>query len=210
LTSIEFHFYIWFENLYDQAMKLFILFFSIVLISCSPSDSDNTFSNPVEGIPAGAIQERFEDTPHLIGVRMNDGTGNLSQSGLVEDGKRVGNWVEYHPNGLVRSVISYVDGKKEGIAMELGNNGQLEKRMQYHNDQLHGDYREFRYTTVKEERNYQNGKLEGTVKIYYDNGKIMEEGAYQNGTRHGLSKWYDQEGNVTIEYEYNNGELVKK
>ncbi|HRK53950.1 MAG TPA: toxin-antitoxin system YwqK family antitoxin [Cyclobacteriaceae bacterium] len=193
-------------------MKLFFLFFSAVLISCSLSDSEGTYpgASTGEGIPVGAIQERFEDTPSLAGVRLNDGAGNISQSGVIEDGKRVGNWVEYHPNGIVKSVVSYVDGKKEGLALEISNNGQLEKRMQYHNDQLHGDYREFRYSTVKEERNYQNGKLEGIVKIYYDNGKIMEEGAYQNGIRHGLSKWYDQEGNLTIEYEYRNGELIKK
>lgn len=82
--------------------------------------------------------------------------------------------------------------------------------MTYHNDMLHGEYKEFKYTVVKEERNYQNGKLEGLTKVYYDNGKIMEEGAYKNGTRDGVSKWYDQEGNVTIEYEYKNGQLVKK
>ncbi|MEQ9415485.1 MAG: toxin-antitoxin system YwqK family antitoxin, partial [Cyclobacteriaceae bacterium] len=185
-------------------MKLFFLFSSVVLISCSSPDSGDTFSGGAvaEGIPAGAIQERFEDTDALTGIRLNDGAGNILQSGLVEDGKRVGNWVAYHPNGLVKSVTSYVDGKREGLTLELSNSGQLEKRMQYHNDQLHGDYLEFRYSTVKEERRYNNGKLEGTVKIYYDNGNIMEEGAYQNGTRHGLSKWYDQEGNVTIEYEY--------
>lgn len=191
-------------------MKVFVLFFCVILISCSTSDSTDTYSNAAaDGIPAGAIQERFEDTPSLSGVRLNDGAGNLSQSGLIENGKRVGNWVDYHPNGIVKSVTSYVDGKKEGMALEISNSGQLEKRMQYHNDQLHGDYREFRYTTMKEQRNYRNGKLEGTVKIYYDDGKIMEEGAYQNGTRHGVSKWYDQDGNVTIEYEYESGELVK-
>lgn len=74
----------------------------------------------------------------------------------------------------------------------------------------HGEYKEFNYATVKEQRNYKNGKLEGLVKIFYDNGKLMEDGMYQNGLREGVSKWYDQEGNVTITYEYKNGELVKK
>ncbi len=192
--------------------KGFFIFLSnvLMLFSCSSSDSEQTSTVMAEGIPAGAIQKQFEDTPSLTGVRWNDGAGNALQTGLVEDGKRVGNWVEYYSNGLVRSVTPYVNGKREGMAFELSNNGQLEKRIQYHNDQLHGEYREFRYTSVKEERNYQNGKLEGLVKIYYDNGKIMEEGTYENGTRHGLSKWYDQDGNVTIEYEYEKGQLLKK
>lgn len=191
-------------------MRLFIVMISFIWISCS-SDSGESFSDVVaEGIPTGAIQEQFEDIPSLTAIKLTDGAGNLSQSGLVKDGKRAGNWVEYHPGGMVKSVVSYVDGKKEGAAIELNNSGQLEKRMQYHNDQLHGDYREFRYNTVKEERTYRKGKLEGTVKVFYDNGKLMEEGAYENGIRHGVSKWYDQDGNVTIEYEYKNGELMKK
>jgi len=103
-----------------------------------------------------------------------------------------------------------VNGKREGLALEINSSGQLEKQMMYHSDLLDGTYKEFKYTTLKEERNYKNGKLEGIVKVYYDNGKIMEEGAYQNGIRHGVSKWYDQEGNVTIEYEYENGKLIKK
>jgi antitoxin component YwqK of YwqJK toxin-antitoxin module len=73
-----------------------------------------------------------------------------------------------------------------------------------------GEYREYNYTTVKEERFYKNGKLEGTVKIFYADGKLMEEGLYKNGVRDGLSKWYDQQGNLTIQYEYKDGVLVKK
>ena len=92
----------------------------------------------------------------------------------------------------------------------MNENGQVVKRINHHNDVRHGEYREFTYTTVKEERFYQNGKLEGTVKIFYADGKLMEEGNYKNGLRDGLSRWYDQQGNMTIEYEYKNGELIKK
>ena len=80
----------------------------------------------------------------------------------------------------------------------------------YHNDLRHGEYKEYYYTTPKEIRFYQNGKLEGLAQIYYDNGKLMEEGNYKNGLREGVSKWYDQEGNLSIQYEYKNGQLVKK
>ncbi len=161
-------------------------------------------------IPAGAKTEPFPDNPELVRVTLTDGSGNVIQSGIVKGGRREGNWVEYHAGGLVKSITPYVNGRMEGLRVELSNTGQLEKRMAYHNDKLHGDYREFRYSTLKEERSYENGKLEGTTKIYYDDGKIMEEGAYKNGTRDGVSKWYDQQGNVTIEYEYKNGELIKK
>ncbi len=101
-------------------------------------------------------------------------------------------------------------GKKEGCYIELNSNGQFVKRISYHHDLRHGEYKELNYSNVKEVRFYQNDKLEDTVKIYYDNGKVMEQGLYKNGIRNGISRWYDQEGKLTIEYEYKNGELVKK
>jgi antitoxin component YwqK of YwqJK toxin-antitoxin module len=156
-------------------------------------------------LPSGAIKEEFQDTPDVVKI-----TVGKEIKGTYKSGKRNGSWVEYHPNGLIKTITSYVDGKKEGLFVELNNNGQLQKRIFYHNDTRHGEYKEFNFTNIKEERYYQYDKLQGTVKIFYDNGRIMEEGNYKDGTRDGTSKWYDQNGNVTITYEYRNGELVKK
>jgi antitoxin component YwqK of YwqJK toxin-antitoxin module len=194
----------------------------LILLSCSekPAGTEITGSEittPVDAaaienkdgeytdVPANATKEEFTDTPGVVKVSIGP-----EAQGMYKDGKRNGAWIEYHPNGLVKTITSYVDGKKEGLFVELTNNGQLQKRMYYHNNLRHGEYKEFNYSTVKEERPYQFDKLEGTVKIFYDNGKVMEEGSYKNGTRDGVSKWYDKEGNPTITYEYKNGELVKK
>ncbi|HEY5826236.1 MAG TPA: toxin-antitoxin system YwqK family antitoxin [Cyclobacteriaceae bacterium] len=201
--------------------QLTFLFCLFVLISCSekpaatettsavaaPADAaviENNDGQYVD-VPANAAKEEFTDTPGVVKVSLG-----ADAQGTYKDGKRDGSWIEYHPNGLVKTITSYVDGKKEGLYAELTNNGQLQKRMYYHNNLRHGEYKEFNYSTVKEERTYQFDKLEGTVKIFYDNGKVMEEGNYKNGTRDGVSKWYDKEGNPTITYEYKNGELVKK
>ena len=99
---------------------------------------------------------------------------------------------------------------KEGVYVEIGTNNQLIKKVTYHNDLKHGEYREYLYSTLKEERYYKHDKVEGTVKVYYDTGKVMEEGTYKNGTRDGISRWYDQEGKLTIEYEYKDGQLTSK
>jgi len=198
------------------------LFCLFVLISCSekPAATETTSEEVVTptdaavienkdgqyaDVPANAAKEEFTDTPGVVKVSVG-----TDAQGTYKDGKRDGSWIEYHPNGLVKTITSYVDGKKEGLYAELTNNGQLQKRMYYHNNLRHGEYKEYNYSTVKEDRTYQFDKLEGTVKIFYDNGKVMEEGNYKNGTRDGISKWYDKEGNPTITYEYKNGELVKK
>lgn len=197
---------------------IFLLLVAIA-VSCSPENKpeavsieneppEKTISAEGEGIPAGAQQETFADTPDVVQVTFNE--GGITQKGVYVNGKREGVWSEFQPNGLLKSVTSYVRGVKEGLYAEVNQSGQVTKRFFYHNNLRHGEYKEFNYTTLKEERTYQYGKLEGTVKIYYDNGKIMEEGQYRNGTRDGISKWYDQEGKPTITYEYKNGELVKK
>ncbi len=190
-----------------QAIALFLI---VSLLSCSEKQGSTSSSTEIVGIPAGALQEEFTDTPGLIKVTVSDNNGKVTASGLYLNKQREGSWVEYYPSGLTKSITTYVSGKKEGVSLEFNDNGQLSKRSNFHLDQLDGEYREFNYTTVKEERFYKNGKLEGTVKIFYPDGKVMEEGLYKNGTRDGISKWYDQQGNVTIEYEYQNGALIKK
>lgn len=184
-----------------------------ILISCSEKPTgipEVASAEEFKDIPAGAVKEEYKDAPGLAFVSLSDNAGNKTAGGNYLNGKREGSWVEYHSNGVVKSITTYVGGEKEGIAIEIGNNGQVIKRMSYHKDKRHGDYKEYNYANVKEERIYQNGKIEGLVKIFYDNGKIMEEGLYKSGLRDGISKWYDQEGNMTIEYEYKGGELIKK
>ena len=172
--------------------------------SAAPASTEVSFGKFID-LPEGAIKEELSDTPGLVKIKV----GNEA-SGIYKEGKRNGSWIEYHPGGLVKTITSYVDGKKEGLFVELTNNGQLVKRCMYHNNLRHGEYKELNYINVKEERFYQNDKLEGIVKVYYDNAKIMEEGSYKNGTRDGISKWYDKEGKVSITYEYKSGQLINK
>jgi antitoxin component YwqK of YwqJK toxin-antitoxin module len=172
-------------------------------VTAEPSEGD------FEGLPAHAQKEEFSDTPGIVRAYTLEGT-NYGVFGTYQNGLREGNWIEYHPNGLVKSITPYVNGKMEGLRVEMSNNGVLEKRVTYHNNMRHGEYREYNYATIKEQRYYEYDKLEGVVKVFYPDGKLMEEGAYKNGTREGVSRWYDQNGNLSIEYEYKNGELVKK
>lgn len=193
-------------------MKHKFIFSSLVILAaCSQPDAavDQT-GEWLPALPAGARTEAAPDVAGMVRVNLQDDAGKLSAAGVYVNNKREGSWTEYHSNGLVKSITPYVNGLKEGIFVELSETGQLLRRVSYHRDQRDGEYREYNFSTLKEERFYANGKLEGAVKIYYPDGKIMEEGNYVNGLRDGASKWYDQQGNLTIEYEYKAGELVKK
>jgi len=193
-------------------MKWLIAFLilSCSVFSCSDKKESPSFSAVAAGIPAGAEQVAYPEEPNLIKVTVRDNEGKAKASGLYRDQQRDGVWVEYQQKGIVKSMISYHNGLKEGAAIEITENGQVAKQYNHHHDVLDGEYKEFNYSTLKEERFYINGKLEGTVKIYYPDGKVMEEGNYKNGIRDGVSKWYDKDGNLSIEYEYKEGALIKK
>jgi antitoxin component YwqK of YwqJK toxin-antitoxin module len=185
----------------------------IFLASCSPqAETNQETGEPAASpdLPPGAVVEDYSDQTGISKVLVKDNVGTILQEGILRGGKREGNWTIYHPGGFIKSIVPYVNGMKEGVSIEMGTNNQLTLKVGYHHDLRHGEYREYLYSTLKEERQYQNDKIEGVVKVYYDTGKIQEEATYKNGTRDGVSKWYDQEGNVTIEYEYKDGQLVKK
>ena len=193
-------------------MKKSVLFIlSVLFLACENKEEFSAAT--VEGLselPATAVKEPYASNPDLVKVTINQVSGAKQFEGDYLNGRKHGSWTEFSSDGLVKSVTSYIDGVRQGSYVELDNRGQLLTSAYYHDDELHGHWKQYLRTKVKEERVYVNGKLEGMVKIYYNNGNIMEEGSYANGIRDGLSRWYDEEGNVSIEYEYNAGELVEK
>lgn len=190
--------------------KVVFILVSVVVFCCNQQQEISADSvTGLAELPPNATKEPYESNPNLIKVTI-PGSGDAYIVGDYLNGKRSGSWTEFHTNGVLKSVTSYIDGVKQGTHITSDDRGQVEVIASYHNGELDGDWKQYSRTRVKEERTYINGKLEGTVRIYYPTGKIMEEGLYTNGVRDGISRWYDQEGNVTIEYEYKNGELVNK
>ena len=84
------------------------------------------------------------------------------------------------------------------------------KRYFNHNGQRNGKYIEYDGSYLKLDRFYSNGKLDGTSRAYFSNGKLMEEAYYKDGLREGISKYYDREGILKLQYEYKGGQLIKK
>jgi len=190
-------------------MKQVIILFGVLFLASCTNETADQPTVAAANMPAGAVQEPFEDNPNMVKVTVSDATGNITAYGIYVNGLREGSWAELHPNGHVKNVTGYVNGLKEGQSVEIDNRGQLLERFTYHNDKLEGPYTKYNRSRIKEVKNYKNGLLEGKVEIFYDNAKVMEESYYKNGKRDGIAKWYDQEGNVTIEYTYVDGEWIK-
>ena len=189
--------------------RLFLL--PLLLMACNQQPGLNDI--PVEqlaDLPAGAKKEPYADNAALVKVTVERSAGIPLEQGTYLNGERHGTWTTYHNNELVKSITTYVNGLEEGAHVEIDDRGQLTLKAFYHSGALDGEYIAYNRTRVVERKFYTNGKLEGTVKKYYDNGNIMEESLYKGGKLNGISKWYDQQGNVTLQYEYKDGDLVKK
>ena len=188
----------------------FVLLATLFTFACSsPTQPEATLNSAGEGIPAGAYQEVFEDTPGLVRVTVKAGQIETGMGDYLNN-KKHGTWTDYYPSGAIKSLSTYINGQLEGQMLTLSDRGELETVYTFHHNLMHGPARVYKRGKVVEDKTYVNGLLEGTLRKYYDNGTMMEESPYKNGKIHGISRWYDQEGNVTIEYEYDNGTLIKK
>jgi len=59
------------------------------------------------------------------------------------------------------------------------------------------------------EKNFKNGKLDGILKRYCDDGALMELSNFKLNFQHGTSTFYNNSGKEISKKEYHNGELVK-
>lgn len=187
-----------------------LLLVGLLFTACETSSTSTDASVSAEGLddlPPGSLKEPYEDDPNMVKVTINYSDGTYGIGDYV-DGQRHGSWTIYNQRGLVQGVETYINGMKQGIALEFDEtSNQISTKSNYHNGLLHGKMVIYNRARIKEERPYVNGKIEGTVKIYYDDGTLLEESPYQNGVRHGTSIWYDQNGVESIRYVYENGEL---
>jgi len=88
----------------------------------------------------------------------------------------------YFPNGKVESEISYNGSIREGEAKFYFEDG-----------------------TLKEERLYVNGRVEGLVKTYHPNGKLKELINIEDGKREGPTSIFDEGGNYVKDILFEEG-----
>ena len=190
--------------------RIHFLVLIILLFGCGKETAPAEPTATLTPDETQGIQEELPGIPGFKKVEIRDAKERIITTGYLLNGKKESSWVEYYPNDkLFKTLTTYSQGKKEGLAIEFNFN-QIVRQYFYHNDLRHGEFKEYNGTNLKEIRYYEKGKQEGLTVLYYDSGPVMEESYYKDGQRDGTSKWYDQKGKLTIEYEYKKGELVKK
>lgn len=185
--------------------NVFLFLIGITLMSCG----SKTDSTPVSADLAGFAISDYPSGNIKKALR-TDGTGAVLEEGEVINGVKNGTWVTYHPEGeRVKSVTNYVNGRKNGLHVELNNRGQVELQCFYSDDVLNGKWAKYKFgTRVEKEVNYKMGNFDGVYKEYHGNGKLQKEINYKDGVQHGSFKQYNDTEQLVMEYEYDNGKKV--
>lgn len=114
----------------------------------------------------------------------------------------------FHSNGAPKEVISYQEGKVEGIKRTFNPSGEPMTVEEWHNNLQDGITTTYRNGYRVSEIPYVAGKQHGIEKRYNTNDEIVEEISWTNGSKHGLTTIY-VEGKKQKDY-YHRGKLVSQ
>lgn len=113
---------------------------------------------------------------------------------------------EYFPNGKIKSEVHYRQDKKNGEAIYYYNNGMVNIRCSYNDDQLDGLFEKSNPDgSINESTHYKNGLKEGSSVTYFENGKPAIKMNFINDLPNGKYREYFDNGQVKIEGQYKNG-----
>ncbi len=187
------------------------LFSTIILISCSIVFAQAQQAAPLAKTKEQAKEDSLYNNKDANGQKTGpwkEKIGSITFEGRYLNNVKNGVWRSYQEDKTLLSVEEFVFGKRDGISLDIKNNGYISKEAYYKNDLLEGKLRRFNSSgKVEQEAMYKAGKLNGTKKVYYQSNKLQEESFYINDKRDGVTFWYYEEGKPSIEYTYKLGNL---
>ncbi|MFK7809199.1 MAG: toxin-antitoxin system YwqK family antitoxin [Saprospiraceae bacterium] len=188
--------------------NLFYLSLLIFFVACG-----NQKTEPVSAPATAPDMEGFTVQDFGNGIQKATKIGEAGV--VVEEGQLVNNlksgtWTTYFPKDTrVKTIANYINGKKNGIFLELNDRGSVNIQANYVNDILDGKWVKYKFgSRAEKEINYKMGQLDGKYKEYHSNGKLQKEISYKNGKQHGSFRQYNDKEQVVMEYEYQNGEKI--
>lgn len=122
-----------------------------------------------------------------------------------DDGVKVGEWKTSYPNGLDRRVERFVDGELEGEVLEWHPDGSLAMKGGYRTGKREGDWETYFQGTeeaVNEQSTWNDDMIVGSLKVFYETGELRMEVPHVNGVPEGAQRVFYKNGE--LEREVNN------
>lgn len=135
---------------------------------------------------------------------------------FFENDKLNGKFAEIFKNNEIAEIGTYKDNIKEGKAFSYYDETlNLKEEKNYENGVLNGKYKNFLYTgELSCEGNMKNGEFDGTLKSYEStkDGKLFlwQMMEYKNGIEQGPGVNFYENGNIQSSFNFVNGELNGK
>lgn len=123
-------------------------------------------------------------------------------------GKREGKSKWFHRNGTISSTANYIDGKENGLSIWYDEDGNKKSQGEYKDDLMVGNHQWFYPNgTIKKEIPYTNNVVAGYLKQYNENGVLTDKHMYQNSKKNGPYEIYYPNGNINGKGTYLNDVL---
>ena len=116
----------------------------------------------------------------------------------------------YYPDGVIKSAITYKDGKKNGAEHIYYPDGAiLQYSRNYVYGKLHGLQQKYdKDAMLIQEESYSFGRLDGRSR-YYHNGLLIREVDYRNGLLDGSYREFFPSGLIRLEILWRNGRAIE-
>jgi antitoxin component YwqK of YwqJK toxin-antitoxin module len=150
--------------------------------------------------------------------------GQIAAIGKYKAGRLNGTFKRFYSNGKVLSETNFSKGKKNGVMKRYYPSGEIEMVCEYDDDLLKGQIKIFDIDGKLKEGNHKyfypnglvhvsgycvNGRPEGILEAYDENGIILSRLKCKNGMLHDISQYFNSQGKpYRIEF-YENGDFVK-
>jgi antitoxin component YwqK of YwqJK toxin-antitoxin module len=190
---------------YKIYIPCLILLASIFLAACGNNNTQNQENSAGDwaGFEMSAVTG--SDFQHAV---KKDETDRITEEGFVLNGKKNGTWITFLPEGGIKTIENYIDGRVEGISLVLDKRSQVIKKTFYMDGQFHGPNTTYKFGRPQETIPYKHGNVDGKVIRYYNNGRVMEEIDFKDGLQHGLYLHYNTDETLDMRYEYKNGKKI--
>lgn len=108
-----------------------------------------------------------------------------------------------------KMIISFLNGKKQGLTKFIAKDGTVLSEIPYDNDEIHGELKQYYPDgSLMAIMTYQNGQLSGNFTTFYENGMKRMVATYERGELSGKFETFDDFGDKTTECTYLLGKKV--
>lgn len=133
----------------------------------------------------------------------------IAEEGRYVNGMKTGMWIQYYPNGNVRTRLPYVNNRPHGYAISYYESGHVKECGTWQGTRWVGEYKlYYENDTLRMHLKYSaTGQRDGSGHFYHQNGKLMIEAHYKNGREDSIYREFYDDGSLKKELFYSSGTI---